>query len=441
MHLLTSDFSIWASLQCHHHGSISKGDLRLVTCCQLSADESMDDHIDNNATIGEESFPSTDVKIDSLSAIPGEISEQQVDAAIRAEIPDEQDRLVDCEKCEISPNNSLSNDSLHQIEVTLETKEDSGRVEFDQVQFIDHFSLGNPSSTVRFRNKKVMVYGLDNDDELVLETTTDHKDRSAQRIVTVKRYRTGTAGMRFLRSIYTLVTMLVVGFLLVFCFQVVLFLFLNMAAVGDEDTIGNTNGNLHVFGVIASVPLHLYAMASILAMGVTVIQDTWSGNPLFQQLLGFSDDVLMEFICVVIFLFIPGTTAAITLMASMDDWWEVTAYTWVICVLLFMVVFAFLVVVNEIRICLLLIRMDHPEATTTQIIRRAILISQTMFYSGKTRNHYLQKGDEDPIVIKSQTSLYSKMTLSKLCCKACFTPLDPPVREFSADEVRYVALF
>ena len=388
---------------------------------------------ENNAITDEESPPSSN----------GSVNEAILSPAKEA---DENDGLLDeRESSEISHNDShqepQTSEPLQQIEVTLdthvaETQTESGQDEFNELRFIDHFSLGNPSSTVRFRNKQVVVYGLDNDDELVLETSTDHKDRSGERTVTVKRYRTGTTGMRFLRSIYTLVTMLVLGFLLVFCFQIVLFLFLNMAAPGQEDTMGSTNGSLHVFGVIASVPLHLYAMASILAMGLAVVQDTWGGNPLFQQLLGFSNDVLMEFICVVIFLFTPGITAASTLMASMDDWWEVTAFTWIVCVLLFMAVFAFFVVLNEVRICMMLIRMDHPEATTTQIICRAILITQTMFYSGKRRHKYLQKGDEEPIIIKSQTSLYSKMTMSRLCCKGCFTPLDPPVRAFSADEVR-----
>ncbi len=312
----------------------------------------------------------------------------------------------------------------------------SGRHELGQVRLIDHFSLGNPSSSVRFRNKRVLLYGLGNDEQIVLESSTEDKGRSSQTTVTVKRYRTGTVGMRFLRSIYTLVTMLVLGFLVVFCFQIILFLFLNMAANGgDTMATGEINPD-HVFAVTASVPLHLYAMASILAMGLTVVQDTWNGNPLFQQLMGFSNDVLMESICVVILLIIPGSTAAITLLASMEDWWDITAFTWVVCILVFMVVFALLVIINEVRACLLLMRMDHPDATTIKLIQHAVLITQIMFYSGKTRSQYLQNGDGAKQVLKSKTSLYSKITMSRCCCKFLFTPLEPPVREFSADEVR-----
>lgn len=322
------------------------------------------------------------------------------------------------------------------------------------VQFIDHFSLGNPSSSVRFRNKRVVLYAIDNDDEIVLEESPDEGSRNK---ITVKRYRTSSTGMRFLRTIYTLVCLLIVGFLVAFCFQIIAFLFLNMAANGGDTWSQEKIDIAHLCAVIASAPLQLYAMASILAMGTTVVEDTWKGNPLFQQLLGFSNDILMESICVVIFLVVPGLTAAITLITSQDDWWETTAMVWVISVLTFMALFALLVVLNEVGACLELTRMGYPTVTTTItfLLILAVLNTQTMFYSGYRRVQYLQKegggqscssgGDHaatgDDVrttkqVLKSQTSLYSRMTLWKVCAKSCFIPLDPPERVYTADEVR-----
>lgn len=339
---------------------------------------------------------------------------------------------------DIDDINQFAHDSSGKTEALLQvpTSVNSRRQEHNQVRLIDHFSLGNPSSSVRFRNKRVVLYGLDNDVQIVLETSTEVKDPLSETTVTVKRYQTGTMGMRLLRSLYTLVTMLVLGFLVVFCFQIILFLFLNMAASGSDAMATGDMKVEHVCAVIASVPLHLYAMSSILAMGLAVVQDTWTGNQLFQQLLGFSNDVLMESICVVIFLIIPGSTAAITLLKSMGNWWDVTAFTWVFCVLVFMGVFALLVVINEVRACFLLLRTDHPDASTVKIIQEAVLISQTLFYSGKTSHQYLQNGEGERQVLKSQTSIYSKVTVSKLCCKFLFRTLEPPVREYSADELR-----
>lgn len=337
-----------------------------------------------------------------------------------------------------------------------------GVQEIAHVQFIDHFSLGNPSSSVRFRNKRVVLYGMDNDDEIVLESASaspwkDGNHDNTQK-VTVKRYRTSSPGMNFLRTIYTLVSLLILGFLVAFCFQIIAFLFLNMAANGGDTAFAKGELNVaHVCAVLASVPLYLYAMASILAMGTAVVQDTWKGNPLFQQLLGFSNDVLMEAICVVIFLIIPGSTAAFTLMASRDDWWETTALVWVMCVLFFMAAFALLVVINEVAACLELMQIQmlimdqadaHATITTAELVKGSVLNTQIMFYSGYQRFQYLQGGgggggDDDSRnkqVIKSQTSLYSRMTIlqkSYCCCiRSLFTILDPPVRVYTADEVR-----
>lgn len=299
-----------------------------------------------------------------------------------------------------------------------------------EIRLINHFSIGKPCSTVRFRNKRVVVYNIDNDDQMILEEALSSGEPQRQEI-TVKRLSTGTTGLRFLRSIYCLVILLILGFLVAFCFQIILFLFLNMAGSGKFEKITRA----HLAAVIASVPLHLYAMASIIAMGTTALKDTWKGNPLFQKLIGFSNDTLMEAICVVSFLIIPGFTSASTLLAKQDDWWDTTAITFVVCILSFMAVFALLVVVNEVRTALWLMQLDHPDSSLMNRVMEAVLIGQRMFYSGIKRHYLLQNGNGERQNLKTKVSPYSRITLFN-CCNVCFRKLDPPVRMYSSEEVR-----
>jgi hypothetical protein len=314
-------------------------------------------------------------------------------------------------------------------------EEDPPQEEPPSLSFIDHFSVGAPSSTIRFRQKRVVLYGFDHDEQILLEEDIYNK----KRVMTVKRFNTASLGLWFLRAAYSLVALLVVCFLWAFWWLIIIFLFLNMAAEGGTTQARPDVNTTHVLAAIFSIPVFLYGMASICAMGGTFIQDTWKGNSLFQQLMGFSNAIIMESICVVIFLGIPGLTMAITLLAKSDNWWEISAKVWVCCVLFFIAVFALLVVICEVKMSLELIQIQHPdEPSPWKWIQQAILTTQIMFYSGYQKEEFLIDGMDNKQLVKTKTSLYSRLTLCACCTNKLFEKLDPPVRSYSPDEVRYV---
>lgn len=95
-------------------------------------------------------------------------------------------------------------------------------------KFHDHFTLLIPSSTIRYREGRAAARVLEaNDAQFVLEETYDKKyDRHS---VSIRRIHDTSEGVRVLRTSYLIVTAFWTGFLFVFCLQILLFLFLDLA--------------------------------------------------------------------------------------------------------------------------------------------------------------------------------------------------------------------
>mmetsp|Transcript_60050 Transcript_60050/g.178048 ORF Transcript_60050/g.178048 Transcript_60050/m.178048 type:complete len:1051 (-) Transcript_60050:224-3376(-) len=340
--------------------------------------------------------------------------------------------------------------------------------------FVDHFSLGVPSSTFRFRNTRYVLYDGGEDQFLLEDRPSDLRAGNAQNgndvnensafdkkngrhVITMKRAHTDTFGLRLLRATYTLAALLVLGFLFVFCFQVILFLFLNMPAdSGGTRSDPNVNTGA-IIGAILSIPIFLYGFASIMSIGVTFVEDTWSGHVLFRSIL-HCPVVLMEWGTFILFLGIPGLTLAATLLAKNDTWWEQTAKCLVCCIFFFMIVFAFSVVCCEVSSCARLIRLHkNPNAVGgrgpwwrewARISQQAILLRQRGCYSGERSQQYIVHENEEPPYsliegkepIKEKEGIYSALTRLS-CCGSVVETFDPPNRSYTMEEIKGVTPF
>jgi hypothetical protein len=102
-------------------------------------------------------------------------------------------------------------------------------------RFHDHFTLLIPSSTVRYRDGRAAARILEaNDAQFVLEETYDKK--KDKHSVSIRRIHDTSEGVRFLRVSYAIVTAFWTGFLFVFCLQILLFLFLDLAIQSGATT-------------------------------------------------------------------------------------------------------------------------------------------------------------------------------------------------------------
>ena len=356
---------------------------------------------------------------------------------------------------------------------------DPQKAEID-VEFVDHFSLGVPSGKVRFRNRRVRIYG-EGEEQFIIEDRVvkpnevlspkesdlypegkikarDNSYQKPKHVITVRKLSNASFSLRMFRVAYTLVAALVYGFLWVFSFQAISYLFLNI--VGQQ---GNANFEIQFAGALMSIPVFLYGLASIMAVGGSFVIDTWQGSPFFRRVVSVST-VAMEWMCFMIFLGIPGLTIVSTLFANNDDWWQVTAGVWVACVFFWMLVFGVAVVVREVATCFTLVLwnsellkeeaqlMNAPIlARPIKIAKFAILLSQTQFYSGVREEQYLVQGYDEPprggysmssdhTPEKTNRGIYTRFT-EIACSLRLFKKLDKPRRQYTVEEVRDVMPF
>ena len=90
------------------------------------------------------------------------------------------------------------------------------------VKVKDHFSLSHPTSTISFKDDEAIVL-VDNLEQVILEK------KECDDYIIAKQTTVSSPGLMLMRTAYTLVALLMSGFILVFCLQIVLFLFLGLA--------------------------------------------------------------------------------------------------------------------------------------------------------------------------------------------------------------------
>ena len=128
----------------------------------------------------------------------------------------------------------------------------------------DHFTLSNPSSTIRFRGNTTTSFRIypSHNTQFVMESKQDEMGRHH---VTMKRIPDVPANLRLLRLLYTLVTALFGGFVLVMCLEIVLILLTDFTIAAGF----TSSQTLHVFeagGVLLSFSVYIYTMAAALVM-------------------------------------------------------------------------------------------------------------------------------------------------------------------------------
>ena len=139
-----------------------------------------------------------------------------------------------------------------------------------------HFTLRIPTSTVHFRGSILRVIDTDQDQIILQQRIASPGDATVdeeggggggskeENKILVKRLSPGTIGQRFLRVGYTLVTILFVGFLFVFCFQVLIFLFIALPVNSGYTSENPKVEPLSILSSLLSFPLMTYGMASLM---------------------------------------------------------------------------------------------------------------------------------------------------------------------------------
>uniref|UniRef100_A0A7S3PDK4 Fungal lipase-type domain-containing protein n=1 Tax=Amphora coffeiformis TaxID=265554 RepID=A0A7S3PDK4_9STRA len=309
--------------------------------------------------------------------------------------------------------------------------------------FEDHFSLDCPSDQVRFRTNAVRVYGSGTQQFQIVES----KDSLKAKVTS-----DGSSGLSTLRAWYALVAVLMMGFLLIFCLQVLLFLFVSLVMEGGLSSKQKLNV-FHLLGAILSIPVFIYGLASALTMASEFVLDTWGGHQFFRSILRWSA-VFIDWYSFFAFLGIPLGVMVFEMFHS-EHFWERTALTWFVCVGVSYCLFCLGVFVLEIWGSLELLS-HHPDYALIELnikqvgkfLKRAILLRQLHTYCGvRTRTFFIEGSQALPTPNDSYDEShladheFSKESISWYCrftqklSDDWFLEYPRPKRQFNIEDV------
>jgi len=223
-----------------------------------------------------------------------------------------------------------------------------------------------------------------------------------------------------------------------------------------------------MIATILSLPLFVYSLASLMIYSVVFVADVWRGHDTFRLLLpkgrrdGVSSTVsstVLEWYQFIMYLGIPLLVFIIASFSKSNKTGRIAGLTWYFCMLISFFLFCLVVFVNEIKLCIDLVRL-HPdggngEMNWKMLLKQAVLTTLTMRYCGIEYRYYLEngggKGDEDEMTSKLISSgdgdgestpneplnvrrwLYSWSTM--LSFNPFFNALDTPIRQYSIEEL------
>ncbi len=344
----------------------------------------------------------------------------------------------------------------------------------------DHFSLSNPTSTITFADDEALVL-VDNMEQVAIEK------KAGTNYFVAKQATVSSPGLVFSRFAYSLVAVLMAGFVFIFCIQIVLFLFLGLAIESGKQRECNnliwllfyfrksiflTFIFIHVsfwctgltskkefswltfFGTILSLPIFVNGLSQVMVIANTFVIDTWKGSKFMKTVVSW-DSTLVDWLTLFVFFGFPLIIGSISLCTGTGEWWKITATSWFSLVFLYYVIFAFSAMYFEVDGCLELVRYhpklrnlhdpDSNERTTTTFLRATILRMKQRL-SGYTSVTFVAQGSDihpenmtyDEIKVKPSFRSYTGPIswLSRSCILSkLYTVLDKVERQYSLDEV------
>ena len=255
------------------------------------------------------------------------------------------------------------------------------------LSFHDHYTLQIPSSAVRFRGSSIQVAEL-RSSQLQLARSAAYPDTVLLKNVPNDK----TTGLNLLRLAYTLVCFFYAGFLFLFCFQLLLYLFMDLVV---DSGLTDAEGSASKFiGTLLSIPIFLYGLASAMACAGAFVVDVWNGHVLLKQLGGWNV-MYTEWLAFTLLLGIPLLSWIIILFSGSENWWRITLLVWFCTVTVYYVAFSFILIFYELEAAWLILQHLHSDKqvgdsssssilSNVEFLARAIQHRQHYQYSAHT---------------------------------------------------------
>ena len=127
----------------------------------------------------------------------------------------------------------------------------------------DHFTLSHPTTIIRYRGSSNAARIIEDADKQYILEEADTKDGKHE--ITIRQLQDSSEGVQFLRALYALVTSFWTGFFFIFCVQILLFVFLDLA-IQFGITSGDEPQYLAGLGVLLSILPFVHGLASALVI-------------------------------------------------------------------------------------------------------------------------------------------------------------------------------
>lgn len=247
-------------------------------------------------------------------------------------------------------------------------------------------------------------------------------------------------------------------FLQFFCFSFLVVLFTFMDLVADVGLNGGAFQPAKFVGTVFAIPVFLYGFASLLTVWHFFIQQCWEGFPFLRNVVTNLDEVIIEWVTMIMMLGAPLLTLIINLFLQRETWWENTIFVWYISVSLFFAGFTISIIYCECETAWLIVFNNAEDS-----IRQSSKLSKLIYFLGHAAKrtqevHYcgymdrirmrssvaVLKGEPDSGEACSkkdyiQSTCVFKRTRTRLAKWPCFSlffeEIDPPRRIYSLEEI------
>lgn len=282
----------------------------------------------------------------------------------------------------------------------------------------DHFTLPSQSSTIRLRSSVLRVFpDTDSINQFVLESGTAPDGKPE---ISMKRMHDASHGVYALRASYSFVAVYLTGILVVYAISFLFNLFAELA-IHAGGTSHSALTPTAMIGILLSLPVVAYGLASCLVYSGSFVSDTWMGSPLLKR-YSFShfSEVLFQWVLFFAFIGLPLLVMCSSLFAKNFDWWTITLMTWFCSVACLYLLYTVSVAFFETQACWNLTSSLGPDSQTFwQTFRTGILLHQSSYLSGYKRARYLSEGPSGAVEVGeegmlAQTYVETKSIYSRL---------------------------
>lgn len=138
-----------------------------------------------------------------------------------------------------------------------------------RMKFEDHYTLPAPSSTTRFENSDVKVYGMSSGMQIHIE------DRGDNTFLT-RQVSDNSFGQQMLRFWYSVIVFVMLGLLLCFTMQLLFNVFVSLTLSAGLTSAGESSPWLFIV-VLLSYPCWVFGLSSGMSIASAFLMDTWRG--------------------------------------------------------------------------------------------------------------------------------------------------------------------